>query len=98
MYPEEISKPASIGDDDFFRQEEGSVARVVLAAYLLLAGALFVRGGRPDDSDEIIPPDDELWEVGIRPAREFVEARRFDLSEFNLLSLIESARSPGRSY
>jgi hypothetical protein len=66
MYPEEVYESVSIGESRFFNQEEGSIARVVLAAYLLLAGALFVRGVTEEEGNEVIPAEEDLREAGIK--------------------------------
>lgn len=104
MYPEEISSSIPIGIEEFFRQEEGGVARVVLAAYLLLAGALHVRGVAPDDGDGIIPPEDELQEAGIRRGTgELVAPGELILSEYDradgdLADLVASANESGNPF
>ena len=69
MYPEEITSPMPIGGDTFFDQDEDSSERVALAAYLLLAGPLFVGAVRERSvEDGIVPPDEDLAQAGINPS------------------------------
>lgn len=64
MYPEDIHTPVPIGSAEFFQQSER--ARVAVAAYLLLAGPLFVEGVARNEDSAIIPPASELREAGIK--------------------------------
>jgi hypothetical protein len=84
MYSDEIRDPVSLARPEFLSQEEDSAARVSLAAYLLLAGPLFVEGVDRSEDEGVLPPSDELEAVGINPgSRERVEARAADYGEFD---------------
>lgn len=71
MYPEEIETPVPIEGRQFRDQEENSASRVTLAAFLLLAGPLFVECVAADQETEMILPREDLAEAGI-----IIEARK----------------------
>lgn len=83
MYREEIEAPVRIGSAEFMHQAEDSNARVALAAYLLIAGPLFVDGVAGDEGSYIIPPPEDLREAAINVIVRRIDSFRSPVHEFD---------------
>src|SRR5262245_8766127 len=83
MYREEIEAPVRIGSAEFMRQAEESDARVALAAYLLIAGPLFVEGVAGDVERYILPPPEDLREAAINVAVRRIGPLRSSAREYD---------------
>jgi hypothetical protein len=83
VYPDSISEPVSITSGAFFEQDRASLSRFTLAAYLLMAGVLFVARERDVEDVQALPPGDDLEALGIsRDIPERVPTGALDLREY----------------
>lgn len=65
MYPFEIEDAVRIDSAAFAYQEEDSAARVALAAFILLAGPMYVYGIATEADASVVPPRDILSQMGF---------------------------------
>jgi len=94
MYPDDITDPVPLGSPLFFDQDDGSLSRFTLAAYLLLTGMLFIQDEQFSEERIDIPTAEEFEILGIsREVRETVPRGKMDLREF-LESAPDSVSSP----
>ncbi len=88
MFPDDIVSPIPLGAGEFFEQGTESLSRYTLAAYLLLAGVLFVQ---PEDGEPrelgIIPPEDALGVLGIST----LDGDRLPRNQLDLRQLADGA-------
>jgi len=88
MYPDDITNPVPFGSSLFFDQDDKSLSRFTLAAYLLLTGILFVQDEQLSDERIDLPTAEEFEILGInREVRETVPRGEMDLREFSASAL-----------